>query len=99
MGFIGRYFGKKKDDIVINPGPFKAQIIFECGLVPQNTQKIQAAIEEFINKFPENIADNPRLTQASDGNVVEISLICKDKEELLNLNKELEIIATRYGLR
>lgn len=99
MGFLGRYFGKKTADIEIDRVPFKAQIIFECSLVPQNAERVQAAIEEFMNKYPDNIAANPRLTQASDGNVVEISLVCKNKEELLNLNKELEVIAARYGLR
>lgn len=100
MGFIGKFFGKKIDDTVNIPeAPFKAQIIFECGLVPQNKEKVQAAVEEFIEKYPDNIAEPPRVNIASDGNVIEIVLLCKKKEELSELNEELEFIARRYGLR
>jgi hypothetical protein len=100
MGFIAKFFGKKTvDTFKIPDTPFRAQIIFECDLVPENNKKVQAAVEEFTEKYPDNIAEPPRVNIASDGNVIEIVLICKKKEELMALNKELELIARRYGLR
>jgi len=99
MGFISKFFRKKADKTEEISGPFKAQIIFECGLVAQNVEKLQGAVEEFMEKYPDNIAEDPRVTQASDGNVIELVLLCNDKDELMKLNKEFELIAQRYGLR
>ena len=98
MSFLGRLFGRDQEEFVAK-GPFTAQMIFECERVLQNKQKVTHAIEEFAERFPENILAEPRITQASDGNVIELTLSCADKEELLNMNKELELIAERYGLR
>ena len=78
---------------------FAAKIIFDCELVLQNNEKVKAAVEEFVNKFPDRIAENPRITHASDGNVVELTLLCQNKDEILEFNKELELVARRYGLR
>lgn len=97
MGFIGKLFGKKTAGIP--SGPFTAQVIFECALVPQNQEKVTAALEEFMGKYSAHIVENPRVTRASDGNVIELTLRCNNKDELMWLNQELESIARRYGLR
>ncbi|MCK6619037.1 MAG: hypothetical protein HUU32_06865 [Calditrichaceae bacterium] len=97
MGFIGKLFGKNAAEIPA--GPFTARVIFECALVPQNQEKVTAALEEFMGKYSAHIAEDPRVTRASDGNVIELALRCRNKDELMWLNKELESIARRYGLR
>lgn len=97
MGFIGKLFGKNV--VKIPSGPFTARIIFECARVPQNQEKVTAALEEFMGKYSAHIAEDPRLTQARDGNVIELTLRCRNKDELMWLNRELESIARRYGLR
>ncbi len=78
---------------------FAAKIIFECELVLQNNQRVKAAVEEFMEKYSDRIAENPRVTHASDGNVIELTMLCHDNEEILKFNKELELVARRYGLR
>ncbi len=80
-------------------GPFTAQIIFECNLVPQNKEKVRAAVEDFIRKYPGRIADNPKVTQASDGNIIEIKVVCNSRKEVMEMNRQLEIISRRYCLR
>lgn len=97
MGFIGKLFGKNAAEIP--SGPFTARVIFECALVPQNQEKVTAALEEFMSKYSAHIAEDPRVTRASDGNVIELTLRCRNKDELMWLNRELESIARRYGLR
>ena len=98
MGILGKFLNKDSSES-ISKSPFAAQIIFECGLVLQNKQIVKLAIEEFADKFSANIATSPKITQATDGNVIEITVYCDSKDELLYLNKELEQIAQHYGLR
>lgn len=97
MGILEKFF--RKADMTAARKPFTAQIIFECDLVPQNKQKVRSAVEEFMARFPDRLADNPRVTQASDGNIIEIKVLCNDREEVMEMNRHLEIISKRYGLR
>lgn len=83
----------------ISEEPFVARIIFECNLVPNNKECVKAAVESFIQKFPNHVVENPRVTQASDGNVIQLTLICYDQEQLMSLNRELEMTARQFGLR
>lgn len=99
MKLINRLLGNREADNIYPEETFAATIIFECSLVLDNKKRVATAVEEFIGKFPDRIAAWPRVTQASDGNVIEVTMICDSKEELLNYNRELELIAYRYGLR
>lgn len=101
MRLFEKFFGSEKEteSESLEQRFFAAKIIFECELVLQNNQRVKAAVEEFIEKFPDRIAESPRITHASDGNVVELTLLCHDKEEVLKFNRELELVANRYGLR
>ena len=78
---------------------FIAQILFDCDRDTEYLERIHAALNAFAKKFPSNIADHPRVTLASDGVLIDIKVICHSKNELLNLNIELERTAYRYGLR
>ncbi len=99
MKFMSRWLSSREAEDIYPEETFAATIIFECSLVLDNKNRVATAVEEFIGKFPDRIAAWPRVTQASDGNVIEVTMICDSKEELLNFNRELELIAYRYGLR
>jgi len=99
MKFLNKLLRKNDVEDLYPREPFAATIIFECARVEDNKTRVTSAVEEFIGKYIDRIIESPRITQASDGNVIEILLHCEDKEELLHLNKELELVALRYGLR
>ncbi len=99
MKFLNKFLQKNDGEDVYPDEPFAAAIIFECARVEDNKSRVTLAVEEFIGKYIDRVIDSPRITQASDGNVIEILLHCENKEDLLQLNKELELVALRYGLR
>ncbi|MCB0264093.1 MAG: hypothetical protein R3C41_05605 [Calditrichia bacterium] len=98
MKMLNRLLGRNRSDL-IPAEPFAAKIIFECARVLDNRARVEAAVQEFMQKYLDAIAEPPVITQASDGNVIEITMLCDDQDDMLQFNRELEIIAFRYGLR
>ncbi len=89
----------RKCSHLIPDEPFVAQIIFECAKVLDNRNRVEQMLTEFIEKHIDALAAPPKVSIATDGNVIQLMLKCEDEEDLLYFNREVELLAHRYGLR
>lgn len=94
--FFTKILGKR---LLNRSNPFSAKIVFACQQVPEQTRLARAAVEDFMNRFPERIAAPPRIHEATDGNVIELTVWCYHTRDVKRLNRIFEMIALRYQLR
>jgi len=94
--FLNKILGK---GLLPRPTPFSARIIFACNQVPEATRRATAALEDFMARFPDRIAEAPRIHQATDGEVIELTLWCYHTREVKRFNRIFEGIAHRHQLR
>ena len=89
----------RKRSQLIPDEPFIAQIIFECAKVLDNRNRVERMLTEFMEKHADALAAPPKVSIATDGNVIQLMLQCANEDHLLYYNREIELLAHRYGLR
>ena len=96
MNRLGKWF---VDEEPTRPqDPFAAKLLFECRRVPDNARVLTELVERFAAHFPDRILGNPRVLQATDGNVIEMTLFCLGQGDIDLFNQTLERLARERGL-